>query len=163
MTVKNYIASGALDPANPKQKPLPAEETEGHVKFLVSTQETANGDSITSTIKFGSIPSNARILRNSTLDYDAVTGLTDFDLGIGKTIGGVYDAKAPKALINSADIHLAGSKAMTALDIANLPKAAWELAGYTQDPGGNVEIRGTFNAAPSTAATITLTLLFATP
>lgn len=162
MSVKNFIASGAIDPANPKQKPLTAEEAEGHVHNLVSTQEIVACD-ITSNVKFGSIPSNARILRNSTLDFDAIAGNTAFTLGIGKTVAGVYTAGSANCLIAATDIHSAGSAAMTALDIANLPKAAFELAGYATDPGGNLDIMGTFGAAPTAGGTMTLTLLFATP
>lgn len=163
MGVKNYIASGAADPSNPKQQPLPAETTQGHVKVLVSTVEIANGDSATSTVKFGAIPSNARILRNSALDTDALTGVTDLDLGIGKTDGGVLTVKNVNCLIDGADVHTAGSKSLSNIDLAALPKAAWELAGYTQDPGGKVDIVATLNAAATAAGTATLTLLFATP
>jgi len=162
MAVKNFIASGAIDPANPKQQPLPAETVDGKVKPLISTQEIVACDA-NSTVKFGSIPSNARILGMSSLGYDAITGATDFDLGIGKTEGGVLTVKDADCLVDGADIHTAGSKAMTAVDLANLPKAAWELAGYLQDPGGRVDIVGTFNEAPTAGGTVTLTLLYTTP
>lgn len=163
MTVKNLIASGALDPNNPKQKPLPAEETQGHGHFLVSTVELVAMD-ITSTVKFGSIPSNARISKLSRLDFDAIAGVTDMHLGLGKTVGGVYTPGSANCLINSLDAHLAGTKDATAnVDIANLYKAAWELAGYTQDPGGNLDVVATYNAAPTAGGTQTLTMPFATP
>lgn len=163
MTVKNYIASGATDPANPKQAALPAEEVQGHVKSLVSTKEILNTDSIASTVKFGSIPSNARILRNSALDHDAITGLTDFDLGIGQTVAGVLIVKSADCLINGATLASAGSKALTAIDLAALPYPAWKLAGYAADPGGFLDIVGTLNAAAGADGTVTLTLLSAVP
>ncbi len=64
MAVKSYIASGAYDPAALPRNPLPADETQGRSHELVSTQEIANGDSATSVINFGAVPSNARISRN---------------------------------------------------------------------------------------------------
>jgi hypothetical protein len=161
MAVKNFIASGALDPSNPKQQPLPAEVVDGKVKPLISTQEIVACDA-TSTVKFGAIPSNARILVQSVVGYDAITGATDFDLGIGKTDGGVLTVKDADCLIDGADIHTAGSKAI-GVDLASLGKAAWELAGYTADPGGNVDIVGTFNQAPTAGGTLTLSLLYTTP
>lgn len=163
MTVKAYIASAAYDPTVLPRNPLPAEETQGRVHHLVSTIEVANGDSITSTIKFGSIPSNARISRGSALDYDALTSLTDFSLGVGKTSGAVMTVQSAACLIANADIHTAGSKAFTAIDIANLAKPLWQIAGYSDDPGGDLDIIGVLNAASGAAGTITCTVSFLTP
>lgn len=163
MTVKAYIASAAIDPNNPKQAPLPAEVTQGHHKHLCSTQEIASGDSATSTMKFGSIPSNARISRNSVLDHDAITSTTSFDIGLGKTVSGVYTAQSVNCLLAASDIHLAGSKALSAIDIASLPLPAWQVAGYSADPGGRLDVVGTINVAATAAGTVTLTLDYAVP
>ena len=57
----------------------------------------------------------------------------------------------------------AASKALTAIDLADLRKPLWQIAGYTDNPGGMLDIVGTLNAAAGAAGTITLTLLFGTP
>jgi hypothetical protein len=163
MAVKNLIASGAIDPNNPKQQPLPAEAVQGHLHALCSTVELVAMD-ITSTVKFGTVPSNARFSKASRWDYDAIAGVTDVSLGLGKTVAGVYTAQAAACLVLSKDAHLAGNTdPLAAVDIANLNKAAWEIAGYTADPGGNLDVVATFNAAPTAGGTHTLSLLFATP
>lgn len=164
MAVVVRIGSAAIDPAAKNPQPIPAEVREGHVKQLCSTVEIANGDNATSQVKFGPVPSNARLMRNSTLDHDAITSLVSLHLGLGKVAGGVLTMQSANCLMNAQDVHLAGNKAAIGnVDIANLPKAAWELAGYADDPGGNLEVVGTLNNDTTAAGTLTLTLLFATP
>lgn len=165
MAVKTYYGSGQYDPATKPRVPLPGEETQGHVKQLVSTKPLLNGDSATSTINFGSVPSNARIHPLSLLSNDGLTSLVDFDLGIGKTVGGTFTMKDADCLVDGADIHTAGTKnAVSAVAIENYRKPLWEIAGYSDDPGGDLDIVGTINTAGPTAdGDVTLNFLYATP
>lgn len=166
MAVVNKLGSAARDTTSPPITLIPAEVSGlGHISEFFSTGEIANGDSATSTLYFGEIPSNARIMRNSAVDCDAVTGLTDFDLGLGQGFDiGAGVVKSVNCLIDGADLHLAASKsAVTNVDIANLGQTAWQLAGYADDPGGMLSVIGTLNQAATAAGTISLTLLLSTP
>jgi len=153
MAVVTRYASGIQDPAVKPADLLPSTEVAGHMKTLVSTLEAVIGDSATSVYKFGKIPSNARINTNSLLEYDALTALVDFDLG---------EKTTKDCLIDGQDIHLAGSVDATKnVDIAKLNWPFWKIAGYAADPGGELEVIGTLNAAaPTAGGTITLTLIY---
>jgi hypothetical protein len=152
MAVVTKYASGYQDPSIKPADLIPAEETQGHNKSLVSTVEIANGDSATSKVYFGKLPSSARINTNSVLEYDAITGVVSFDLG---------GANSVNALMAAADIHLAGAKDATSnVDIAKLNKPLWFLLGYAADPGGELDIFGTLNNAATAAGTITLSLVY---
>lgn len=165
MAVVIRKASCYVDVASPPIALLPAEvDGRGHAAPFVSTVEIANGDSATSQVYFGEIPTNARFSRYSAIDFDAITGVVSFDLGLGQGADReAYVAKSVNCLIAAGDIHLAGSKAFTAVDIANLPLPAWQLAGYTDDPGGTLSVVGTLNNASTAAGTITLSALLQTP
>ena len=155
MAVIDRYASGYQDPAVKPADPLPVETVRGTMKALVSTVEITNGDSAASKQYFGKVPSNARLSKLSRLDHDAITGTTDYDLG------GVND---PDALIDGADIALAGNKdAVGIVNIVNLHKPLWVLLGYTTDPGGELAIFGTVKVAATATGTVTLTLIFYLP
>jgi hypothetical protein len=163
MAVQNYLASAARDPSKTPPSLLPVQVRMGHLKNLISVKDVANGDSATSTIEFGEIPSSAIISPLSQLESDAITSLTDFDLGIGRyEDGNGFVLKDADCLINGADLHTAGSVKLTAIDIENRGKRAWEIAGYADDPGGNLTVVGTLNIATTAAGTIALNLVFAT-
>lgn len=153
MAVVTRYGSAAYNPSVPST--LEGVERCGHVKRLGTTLEIANGDSATSTLNFGAVASNARLCGHSTLRFDALTGVTDFDLG---TTGHV------DLLVNGVDLHTAGSAlAVSAVDIANLGKPLWQILGFAKDPGGSIDIIGTLNTAATAAGTITLELFFCTP
>lgn len=163
MTVKTYYGSAAYDPATQPRVPINAVLTEGHVKCLNSTKELANADSNTSTINFGKIPSGAVILRGSKLYADGMTSNTAFSLGFTTDAA---RTTANVALMSAVDAHLGAAEGynMTGIDYANMGKAAWELAGYTTDPGGQLDVIGSLGADLTTGSgTITLNLLFCTP
>jgi hypothetical protein len=146
----------------------PAEvDGKGHLGQICSTVELANGDDALTTIYFGDIRSNARISPNSKLYYDALTGVVDFDLGLGQGYENGYanyTEKSGDCLVNGLDIHLAGNaSAVSAVDIANYDKTAWEIAGFASDPGGVLNVVGTLKAAATAAGTVTLHLMPSTP
>ena len=165
MGVVNKYASSARDPSVTPPSLKPVQIRAGHMKCLVGTVEIANGDSATSTVEFGEIPSSALILASSLLERDALTGVTSFDLGLGKydDASQAFVAGDVNCLVAASDIHTAGSgSAVSAVDIANRGKRAWEIAGYASDPGGNLTVMGTLNTDATAPGTITLTLVYAT-
>lgn len=162
MAVVTKYASGAQDPAVKPADPLPADEIQGRVKLLTSTVEIDDTDLATSTVTFGKIPSSARLCKGSTLDFDGINdgadtivdALSDFDLGFAQGTG--------DDLIDAEDLTTAGSvDALSEVDIADLAKPAWELAGLDEDPGGELTIVGTLNADAGGDGTITLNLEYA--
>lgn len=147
--VKKY-ADSARDPSVVPAPVIPSAIVNGRNRSLVGTVEIANGDSATSIVVFGSLPSSARIRPSSKLFYDAITGVNSFSLG---------DASYPAALVNAADIHLAGSaSAVSAVDIAKYTQPLWQILGYAADPGGLITLIGTLGFDATAAGTITLVL-----
>lgn len=153
MGIVTRYADSARDPSVTPAPVIPSAITNGRGRALIGTVEVANGDSPTSTVNFGSLPSSARLRPSGKIFYDALTGVTSFSLG---------DANYPNALVNAADIHLAGSaSALSAVDIASYTQPLWKVLGYAADPGGSISIIGTLNQAATAAGTITLDLPWA--
>jgi hypothetical protein len=154
MGVVTKYGDAARDPGVVPAVVIPSAQTSARIRNFVSTVEIANGDSIASVVYFGQLPSNARLVAAlAKLFYDALTGVTDFDLG------GVL---TPDALVNGADIHLAGSSsAVAAIGIEKYTQPLWKLLGYTADPGGSLDIIGTLKAAATADGSITLALPWA--
>lgn len=132
----------------------------GNVKTIIRTVETNSDDSATSTIDFGEIPSNARILGTSNISWDdlASSGAPTLDLGLfGDQITDDDDA-----LNDGLDLATATSGAVVIKDIANYGKFAWEhVSGQTEDPKGDLTVKGTIkDAAINAAGTVTLELFY---
>jgi hypothetical protein len=160
MAVKTYYGSAAYDPATQPRASLNTQVTAGKIWNLLSTKELANGDSATSTINMGRVSSCAIIKRSGRLYADAIAGLTDVDVGLGKA-GVVKDADC---LLDGWDGHAGGVSNLAAIDYADLAtKCAWQLAGYATDPGGDLDVFVTLNAALTAGGTITLDLDFQMP
>lgn len=131
-------------------------------RVLIATVELAASDS-SSTISFGKIPSNARILQASKVYWDdlATSGSPTLDLGL----------KAVNANITTDDDCLNDGLALSAVstanvgafvvkDIVNAGLPAWDFVnGQASDPGGLLEVLGTVRDAATTATgTVTLEL-----
>lgn len=154
-----YVVTPLNNTAPTGQKRARAAQAGGEVGSLIETVPVTNGDSSTSTLRFGYVPSNAVILPSSRIDNDAVTGVSDFDLGVYKD-GVVVDADC---LVDGASIASAGILAVPGAVVsnANKPKMLWQLAGLTADPQTLLEIRGTLNANATASGNVTLTLIYA--
>lgn len=129
------------------------------VKALVSTVEVAPSASGT-TIDFGMIPSDARILPSSTIYWDdlTTTGSPTLDLGLAAVNGNLVNANDPDALTNGKDITSAGSASALA-DHANAGLPAWDLvASESSDPGGVLKVYGSIVDAATAGLTATVTL-----
>jgi hypothetical protein len=136
----------------------------GTVKGWSRTVEVTAAASTTSTYAFGYVPSNARILGLSKVSWDdlASAGSPTLDLGLFAVNSNITSLST--ALNTGLDLATAASTASAIADIANYGKQAWELAGASSDPGGEVQVKATLSsAAANTGGTITLELLFLVP
>lgn len=120
---------------------------EGNARAINSKISIANGDSALSLFYIGRVPSQAIIDPRSTYYYEAITGVTDFDVGFYDKDGVVIDADA---LIDGDDIHLAGNQTLAGhgtITTPNMNMRAWQWAGLSADPGAMLSIVGTLKAA----------------
>lgn len=137
---------------------------QAEMRALVSQIAVTNGDSIASIYRFGEIPADCIINPSSVLWYYAATGVTDFDIGLRYPNGGAVILA--DCIVNGQDIHTAGSTTLAAATgsgiatPANQIKRAWELAGLTSNPGGNLEVYATANAAASATGVVNLNLTY---
>lgn len=134
-----------------------------NVKNLCATVELAASASGT-TIDFGYIPSNARILPSSRLYNDdlATSGSPTLDIGLAAVDGNLANANDPDAIGNGFALSSAGSDVVIISDVANAGLPAWDfVASETTDPGGNLKVYGSVKDAATTATgTVTLDLYY---
>lgn len=125
----------------------------GRVRSLHDTVEITAGDSINSKYFLAKVPSNARIEPQSQIHFDAIGTSVTLDIG---------DANDPDGLATFIDISAAGSSiVLEAVDIEDYGKYLWELLGYSEDPGGQLDLYGTLKgAAAVNTGTLTLALLY---
>jgi len=133
------------------------------VTALDSTIELAASASGT-TVKFGRIPSNARILVDSRIYNDdlATSGSPTLSLGLGSVnsnLTSLATALTSGVALSTASTANVGTMALA--DFASAGKQAWDLAGASSDPGGDLDVYATVKAAATTATgTITLALRY---
>lgn len=131
------------------------------VKNLTATVELAASASGT-TVTFGRIPSNARILSVSKVYWDdlATSGSPTLDIGLINVDSNITDD--PDALNDGLALSSASTGSAVVKDIANSGLPAWDhVNGQTSDPGGELIVRGVVkDAATNATGTITLDLLY---
>lgn len=150
MTVFTRYGNAVKDPTS--IRPSESIDAEGVSRDSYSKISVVSDDS-TSVHVLARLPSNARLKPGSTLYYSALTGLTSYSVGLGVN-GAIVNAKTA-ALVSAEDIHLAGSVLLSkAIAAGSLGKKLWDLAGYSSDPGGMIDIIGTTGANCSTTGTI---------
>jgi hypothetical protein len=130
-------------------------------ELLCSTVELAATTAAGATVKFGKIPSNARISGLSRVYWDDLSSLSaTLALGFGAVNANITDDD--DCLSDAHDLGTATSAgASVVADKANVGKAAWEfVSGQTSDPGGELEVYGTVEGAANTiAGTLSVELL----
>jgi hypothetical protein len=131
-----------------------------NIKNLTATIEQAASASAT-TITFGYVPSNARILGSSRVYFDdlATTGAPTLDIGFFAVDSNITsDDDALNDGLTLATATPTGGALVK--DHANYGKKAWEfVSGQATDPGGVLMVRGTVRDAATTATgTVTLDL-----
>lgn len=134
----------------------------GNVKCIIRTVEVTAAASSTSTYSFGKIPSNARVLRQSTLHFDdlASTGSPTIDVGLFAVDGNITDDD--DALTDGIDVATAAGSAAVVKDIVNAGLPAWDhVNGQASDPGGLLEVKATIkDADTNTGGTMTMELMY---
>lgn len=133
----------------------------GTVKNLTATVELAASASAT-TIAFGYIPSNARILSLSKLYWDdlATSGLPTLDVGLVAVNSNI--TSDDDCLNNGLALSSASTGSAVINDVANSGLPAWgHVNGQTSDPGGTFLVQGIVRDAATTATgTVTLDLVY---
>lgn len=129
--------------------------------LVVATVELASVASGT-TVKFGRIPSNARLSGLSRVYWDdlTTTGSPTLDIGLASVSANITND--PDALSNGHAVSSADAEGATAVtDVANYGKRAWEFVnGQSTDPGGQLDVYGSIvDAATVGTGTVTLELL----
>jgi len=140
---------------------VPGKGDANSVKVLVCSVIELAVSTAGKTFKLGRIPSNARILPNGLIaNDDLVAGATAPTLSIG--IGSVDNNLTGSASAINSGISLAAASSTNQVlaDIANAGKYAWELAGATSDPGGEVDVYGSVLAdATDQVGTVSVVIL----
>lgn len=111
------------------------------------------------TIKFGRIPSNARLSSLSKIEWDdlTTTGAPTLDLGLASVDSNV--TSDPDALSNGHDVTGTGASALVAVARAEWGKPAWDfVSGLTADPGGELDVYGSIVDAATAGLTGTVSV-----
>lgn len=127
--------------------------------LVVSTIELAASASGT-TVRLGTIPSNARLLPTGLIYNDdlATSGSPTLDIGLGSVDSNV--TSDPDAINNGLALNSATSTTTVMADPANAGKYAWQFVnGVTEDPGGLLDVYASVKDAATTATgTVTVEL-----
>lgn len=154
--------TGSRDPSS--LKAIDGIYAAADVKALVSQIAFGAADSIASIYRFGEIPADAILDPASVFTFAAVTGVTDFDIGLRYPNGGAVIVA--DCIVNGQNLITAGSTTLAAATAsgiatpANQIKKAWQIAGLSSNPGGNLEVYGTANAASTAAVAANLYLKY---
>lgn len=131
----------------------------GHPVAVTATVEVTAAASAGSVYTMFRVPSNMRILGQSTVYFDdlASTGAPTIDFGV-KAVNSNITTDAD-ALNDGVDVATAAGSARMIKDIVNYGKRAWEFSSETSDPGGFIDITiSILDAAANTGGTITAEL-----
>jgi hypothetical protein len=125
-------------------------------RIVVDTIAKATTDGDASVFYLGApLPSNA-VIHRIQLDFDAITGATDVDLGFYETVSAGAAVIVKDCLLDGQSLQTAtkGVDAFTKPAIENKHKQLWEIAGLTADPKKLFQPAITFNTAGSAAGDI---------
>ena len=130
------------------------------VLFVATLEVAASAQN--STIKFGRIPSIARLSGLSRVYWDDLetTNAPTLDIGLGSVDSNI--TSDPDALSNGHALATATTTGAGVIaEIANHGLPAWDfVSGQSSDPGGQLDVYGSIvDAATDTAGTVTIELL----
>ena len=121
------------------------------VKTLCSTVTVPASTTITSTINFGRIPSNARLLGTSRFHSGVLGGTSKLDFGLKAVNGNLANADDPDALSANHDASGALTDGLLVTTYADYGLPAWDfVASETSDPGGELGVYGTITDLTTT-------------
>ena len=137
-------------------------------KYVTTTFEVAAADDDDSVYRIAKLAATA-VISNIVVTNDAITGGTDWDLGIydvlnGPNSGAVKDAdKLADGLdLSSARAEGSGISGLSAVPLADAQKPLYLLAGDTaSDHPGQYDIAWIANTVGSAAGTVTVKIWFA--
>lgn len=116
------------------------------VRALLAAVDIANGDSATSQLLLGKVPSHAIFLPNGLVTHTAITGLTDFDIGV---------LEDPDCLADGLSLAAAGTKnPLAVVTTPNLIQPIWKLAGLSRDPARQFTVVATLKVDAGANGTI---------
>ena len=125
-------------------------------RVIVDTIAKATTDGDTSVFYLGTpLPSTA-VIHRIQLDFDAIAGATDVDLGFYQPISAGAAVISKDCVLDGQSLASAtkGVDAFTKPAIENKYKQIFEIAGLTADPKKLMQIALTFNTAGSAAGDI---------
>ncbi len=126
------------------------------VSDRMASTDAANGD----TIHLARLPSNAVLHANSKMWHgDFGTGIT-FDIGTFNLNTGADDDDSIASAVDVATAAAGVELMSTATAIANHGKRLWEIAGQSQDPGGEIDIKVTIGGGDPGAAALAWEILY---
>ena len=131
-----------------------------NLKILVSSQVTLTAGATGRTVKFGSVPSNARIAGFSRVYNDscATSGAPLLSLGLAGADQDPVPAAIGSGVVTLATQSVTGYAAITSP--SKIGKKAYELMSLDSDPGEILDVYGTQTGAATTkSGTITVALL----
>ena len=155
----DLYGSTAQDPAVSPGTVKDVQKLSGRLNSMSGTVALASGLLVGQKIFLGAAPSNSVVASIGTLDFDAFGTAVTLDLG-GDIA--VLAGSADK-LIADVDVSAAGATTtMTAVAIEDREKFLWEILGYTEDPGGLLDIVVTIAGATTpNAADLSWEFIFA--
>jgi len=154
----DFYGSTAEDPTNTKAQIKSVQKLSGRLNSMIGTIALASAVAQNDRVLLGTIASNAVLSSLGKVDFDA------FGTGATLELGGDVNALAgsDNNLIAAGSIASAGSlSAMAAIAIQNREKYLWEQLGYTEDPGGTLEIWATLTGANPAAGDLAWEIIYA--
>ena len=135
-----------------------------HLVASVVTFEIPSGDDDTSVYRFlKDVPANFIPIKMD-INNDAITGGTDYDVGIyGTSLGDAIDADVFADGLDLSSAHAIGSEisGLADVDISDLGQTVYEHAGHTvSDKKAAYDIALTANTIGSATGTVTITTYF---
>lgn len=157
----NYTLRSNLRKAAPGTVPG---KGEGNSLKIVTATRSVTNRTANDTIRFATLPSNARLHAMSRIHWDdlASTGSPTLSLGIAPVNDPMNAITAVNNCLNSGlDLATATNNAAVLGDHANSGRMLWELLGLAADPGTMMDVYGTVLAAgTNTTGDITTDLVF---
>ena len=129
----------------------------GRIRAITATVSVAAADNDGDIYMLAPIPTNA-VVQHVWVYNDAITGGTDYDLGLYTTAGVAVDADcyADGQTMATAKTVAPQDLAYKTRDIANIGQEVWQDAGATSDPGGFYYLALTANTVGTVAGDISV-------
>lgn len=156
MAVVTKYGTGARDPAS--LQAIDGIFAAAEYRRINSLIAVTNGDSIGSKYMIGELPADALLDPESSLVTTAITSATDNDIGVAYPNGGAMISADcivnGQTLAAAATVSLRAATGSGVATPANQAKRVWQLAGLTANPGGNLALWLTINAAAAADGTV---------